>query len=361
MNKQEILKSHVFDLIYSDDHGVVANTQEEKINFLYNTFTSEYNHKINSLGTLKALEEWICGIPTAFKTFIYNGEVLEFLKENNLLNSKVDECESIDNYWRDVAKTIRSLFREFRVETPEDPRIIIANGRIKENLLYLPPVQLDRKTYQKVANVLNMIGGKWVGGKTKAFKFDKNPSALIKKYLEGEDVNFKKKFQYFATPQPLAEKIVSMADLKPSDKVLEPSAGQGAIIKEINKLGVIPSYFEIMDLNLEAINNDSSIKGEFLGKDFLKGDTNNQFDKIIANPPFSKNQDIKHIMKMYDSLKKNGALVSIASKHWTFANDKESVKFRQFVEENGHYETVDSGAFKESGTNIETTIVVLTK
>jgi len=205
-----------------------------------------------------------------------------------------------------------------------------------------------------------MIGGKWKGGKTKAFVFDKDPSDLIKKYLEGEDINFKKKFQFFATPQSLAEKIVSMADLKPTDEVLEPSAGQGAIIKEINKKGIRPGYFEIMDVNLEFLK-ENNIDGEFLGKDFLSYDSEKLFDKIIANPPFSKNQDIDHVMKMYSHLKVGGKLVSIMSKHWTFANEKKSREFKEFVENNGYYETVDSGVFKESGTNIETAIVVLGK
>jgi 16S rRNA G1207 methylase RsmC len=39
--------------------------------------------------------------------------------------------------------------------------------------------------------------------------------------------------------------------------------------------------------------------------DFIENRLNkNYFHKIIANPPFSKNQDVKHILKMYELLEK---------------------------------------------------------
>jgi len=42
---------------------------------------------------------------------------------------------------------------------------------VEGNLVKLPSGQLDRKLYQEVAKSLNLIGGKWKGGKTMAFVF----------------------------------------------------------------------------------------------------------------------------------------------------------------------------------------------
>lgn len=364
MNKQEIFREHVLENIDATDDDLILNTDEEKVNYLYNSFHSAYKLNLDRYKKRSdAIESWLRGLPCSINTLIYNDDIVSYLEGVKLLDENASDdkvCKTVEDYWIILGKTIDGLFKEFKVEKPTDIKIILSNSKIRDNLLYLPEVKYDRKTYQKVADILNMIGGKWKGGNTKAFVFDKNPSNLIKRYLNGEDVNFKKKFQFFATPQSLAEKIVSMANLMPEDSVLEPSAGQGALIKEINKKGIEPSYFEIMDINLEVLK-ENGIKGNFLGKDFLSFDSDEKFDKIIANPPFSKNQDIDHVMKMYSHLKKGGKLVSIMSKHWTFANDKKSKSFKDFVENNGHYETIDSGTFKESGTNIETTIVILEK
>ena len=60
----------------------------------------------------------------------------------------------------------------------------------------------------------------------------------------------KKEFQFFATPEKLADELVNLADLKQHDTILEPSAGQGAIVKAINKVcDVVPDCFELMDVN----------------------------------------------------------------------------------------------------------------
>jgi 16S rRNA G1207 methylase RsmC len=88
----------------------------------------------------------------------------------------------------------------------------------------------------------------------------------------------------------------------------------------------------------------------------------NKYDRIIANPPFTNNQDIDHIRQMYDFLKPGGRVVSIASKHWTFSNNKKETEFRDWLDKvNAEVQDVDAGAFKESGTNISTCIIIINK
>ena len=77
------------------------------------------------------------------------------------------------------------------------------------------------------------------------------------------------------------------------------------------------------------------------------------FDRIIANPPFNKNQDIDHVKAMYRRLRKGGVLVSITSKHWQVSNNKKETEFRSWLDEVGaDVEEIENGAFKESGTMI---------
>jgi hypothetical protein len=42
--------------------------------------------------------------------------------------------------------------------------------------VYLPPGNLDRKTYEAVNKALTAIGGKWTGGKVKAHVFPRDVS-----------------------------------------------------------------------------------------------------------------------------------------------------------------------------------------
>src|SRR5690606_24654585 len=52
----------------------------------------------------------------------------------------------------------------------------------------------------------------------------------------------------------------------------------------------------------------------------------------IMNPPFSKNRDIKHVKKAFNLLAPGGKMVAIMGNHFTFANDKEYVEFRDWLD-----------------------------
>ena len=250
-----------------------------------------------------------------------------------------------------------------------DTNDVLANCTVKGNIVTLPQVNLDRNQYVQVKKKFENIGGKWKGGKVSGFVFDKtsSPTELIKRILKGENVNLKKEFQFFATPLVLANKLVEYADLKPEDTVLEPSAGQGSIIEAICKDTVItPDCFELMEENrsiLEELRLHHSVQFRFniIGEDFLKSD-NKTYSKIIANPPFSKNQDITHVYKMYDKLDRGGRLVSIMSNHWRKSKNKKESEFRSWLNAKG-VQLIELGIneFKESGTAVSSVILILNK
>ena len=235
------------------------------------------------------------------------------------------------------------------------------------NTVHLPGVALDRKVYLEVKKALELIGGTWKGGKVQGFTFPHDPADLLVQIQGGEKRNIKKEFQFFGTPDKLADKLVKLAEVKESDLILEPSAGQGAIVNAIQRVlpGKIVGCFELMEINRTFLNKNRFVR--MLGEDFLEYAetpvlTYNFFDKIIANPPFSKNQDIDHIMLMFRCLKPKGRLVTMASKHWQFAGNKKEKAFREWLDEIGaEVIEVESGEFKESGTNIATCIIVIDK
>ncbi len=243
------------------------------------------------------------------------------------------------------------------------PEQILSGCTIDGMIVRLPVGQLDRKLYMEVANKLNLIGGTWKGGKIQGFVFREDPIELLQQITNGEKRNLKKEYQFFATPDELADKLVEMAEIKEHYVILEPSAGQGSIIKAIQRKcpEMIVDYFELMEINrsfLQKINFT-----HFIGEDFLKYPGEHYgYDRIIANPPFAKNQDIDHIYRMWEMLNIGGRLVTIASCHWEFSNGKKETTFRQWLTRvNAEIRHIPPGAFKESGTLIKSRIVIINK
>lgn len=240
---------------------------------------------------------------------------------------------------------------------------VLQASTIEGNHLRLPSYQLERSLYQQVAKALNLIGGKWTGGKIAAFVFPQDPAPLVQTIINGRQVNLQKEYQFFATPAIWAGRLVELADIEEYDMILEPSAGQGAIIKAIQaKHNNLVHYCELMELNrgiLAGIPNTKPLTDNFLT--FARSASfHGMFHKILANPPYSKNQDIIHIKAMHRLLAEGGKLVSFASKHWQFASGKKEADFRKWLNDLDHdVIEVPAGEFKESGTMIPTCIIVI--
>jgi predicted RNA methylase len=247
---------------------------------------------------------------------------------------------------------------------------VLKNSKIEDTIVKLPPDQLDRKIYLEVKSRLELIGGKWKGGKVQGFVFPEDPSELLEQISNCAIRNLKKEFQYFATPDDLADELVEAAFYAITDseednediKISEPSAGQGAIVKAINRYtgGAKDVYcFEAMPTNQTILKKISTVK--FLGDDFLSH-SGEKFDVIIANPPFSKNQDIDHIRKMWDCLNVGGRIVSVASNHWRLSDNKKETEFRNWINSiNADVIDIEAGRFKESGTEIAACYVIIDK
>lgn len=233
----------------------------------------------------------------------------------------------------------------------------IEKGKLENNIYFLPNIQMDRKEYLKVAEHLKFLGGKWNRGK-KGFVFDRKIENIEE--LLGDNISKKKDLQFFETPQGLAKELVDLVEVDNYVDILEPSAGRGAIIKEIKKVYHKKiQYCEIDETNrkyLDEINNLENV-----GNDFLKFNEMT-FDRIIANPPFSKNKDIDHIRHMFSLLRNKGILVSIASIHWQVSNNKKEKEFKQWLKDlNAEIIEIEAGKFKESGTMIGSVIIKIIK
>lgn len=243
---------------------------------------------------------------------------------------------------------------------------ILNKCNIEGNSVRLPAVQLERNEYTELEKMLLKAGAKKMRGKDFRFDFPTDAQPIIDKLLGGDKIDIKKEFQFFATPKELAEKMLKLADLKSTDFICEPSAGQGAIVDLIPKEFDNVFLYELNDLNRSVLES----KGYILtGDDFLKAkydNTNipvtNQFDKIIANPPFSKNQDCTHVQQMYNCLNEGGRIVTIMSNHWRESKNKKEMEFKAWLDNLDYsIDEIPRDTFKESGTSVSACLVIIDK
>lgn len=123
---------------------------------------------------------------------------------------------------------------------------------------------------------------------------------------------------------------------------------------------VVVDCYELMPENKEKLSKLDHIR--LLGDDFTQAEHPSEYDLIVANPPFSKNQDIRHVMQMYQDLKPGGTVAAITSRHWQQASEKVCKDFRAFLEEvSAQVYEIEEGAFKKSGTGVGTIAIVINK
>lgn len=234
---------------------------------------------------------------------------------------------------------------------------IIEQGTTEGRLYRLPAGQLDRKTYRAVNKVLVSLGGKW-NRKSKAHIFEMDISdAIDDVLLTGEVLDKKKELQFFETPKNITDKLIELAGIQSGHSCLEPSAGHGNIAEA---LGAIVGKGKVACIDLDPGNvRVLSSKGFVVYEgDFLKYKTKFTYDHIVMNPPFTRQQDITHVLKALLHLEKGGVLVSVMSNGVLFRTNKKTQDFWAEIKKNVHkIIQLPEGSFRMSGTMVSAIIL----
>ncbi len=217
--------------------------------------------------------------------------------------------------------------------------------------------QLDRKLYERTNKVLEAAGGKW-DRKAKAHLFADGAAERIDQILlTGNIVLPKDEFNYFPTPPDVVDRLMELADVRPGMRVLEPSAGQGAIANACRAAGGEVTCIELMPANVRALRDQGHSVSE---RDFLTMLPSPLMDRVVMNPPFARQADIKHVLHALQFLCDGGRLVSVMSASVTFRDNTLTQDFRALVSSrSGSIEELPEGAFKSSGTMVRTVIVTI--
>jgi 16S rRNA A1518/A1519 N6-dimethyltransferase RsmA/KsgA/DIM1 with predicted DNA glycosylase/AP lyase activity len=127
-------------------------------------------------------------------------------------------------------------------------------------------------------------------------------------------------YSKFYTPEHVADRLVSMVDIFDGMRILEPHAGNGALVEALRRTK--------KKLQITAIekNPNEKVRLQKCADDVIIADflniisTEISCDLIIANPPFGNGIDLNehlHHMVMQSGLSRNGIIVMIAPRDYT--------------------------------------------
>lgn len=186
--------------------------------------------------------------------------------------------------------------------------------------------------------------------------------------------------QAFYTPTALADEVAGVVFTgrdyygRPRGHgftVLEPSAGEGALTRAVIRAGcehitAIENDPHGTDMLIHLANRVNINDEHWLNvdpRDFFDVTTASYpelFDRVVMNPPFSNAQEVEHVLHAWTFVKPGGRLVSIMSKAVQYRTTGRYQAFSDFLQDKDvTIRPIKSGAFKESGTNVETVMVII--
>lgn len=121
--------------------------------------------------------------------------------------------------------------------------------------------------------------------------------------------------QLFVSSDEICGRLVDLANISNGDRILEPNAGTGAIVRAIRKVAPA-AVCDAVEINAELCQH---LRNEFEGLNVICSDfleywphaSEGNYSRIIMNPPFNQGADIKHILHARSLLIPGGVLTAV--------------------------------------------------
>lgn len=168
---------------------------------------------------------------------------------------------------------------------------------------------------------------------------------------------------FFATPAELVARMVAVSGIESGHRVLEPSAGEGALASALATLpGVRLTCYEAHPARVATLRDTLPANVTTFHLDFLRTAATPEYDCILMNPPFSRGADTLHVAHALACLAPGGRLVAIMSAGITFRSDIGTTALRRQIEAlDGIITALPSGTFKDVGTMVNTVMLIVDK
>jgi len=109
MTDYKKIENYIIDHIDGEGYGVALSTPEEKIDFVMQCFSTEYDNKYNRAvypNLTDRVADWLQGLPPCINIAFYNREILRLAVEWGSISEGAtlkQKDRILDNYWRFMA------------------------------------------------------------------------------------------------------------------------------------------------------------------------------------------------------------------------------------------------------------------
>ncbi|WP_018309648.1 DUF4942 domain-containing protein [Cupriavidus sp. UYPR2.512] len=173
-------------------------------------------------------------------------------------------------------------------------------------------------------------------------------------------------FQFYPTPIDLATRVWKKLKNKHPDRVLEPSAGKGHLLKamydEPQWHGRTYAHVDCCEIDFRHHADLRELGVKIVGHDFLAMESGACYSAIIGNPPFHNGE--KHVLKAWDLLWDGEVVMIINAETVRNPMSMERQRLVKLIEDFGDVEFVE-GAFEVEDavrkTSVDVAIVHLVK
>jgi hypothetical protein len=114
---------------------------------------------------------------------------------------------------------------------------------------------------------------------------------------------------FFPTPKAVIDRMLQIAKVEPSHRILDPNGGAGDICLAVRDLGV--PVVECFEINADLVQALTLLGFPPLGRDFLEAAPQPIYDRVVMNPPYSKDAYIDHVRAAYRWLAPSGELIAV--------------------------------------------------
>ncbi len=170
--------------------------------------------------------------------------------------------------------------------------------------------------------------------------------------------------QFYPTPEATVSDV--LRDVFPPNgaRVLEPSAGTGALVKGLLRKESVAhlTAIEVHPDRVARLRDIVDHRLEIREANFLQCAPSEEFDLLVMNPPFYGTHWMDHVRHAFAFLKPGGRLVSILPASAELKEDAKHLSFRRWAEQQARswrrmWRDLPSESFAESGTRINTVLL----
>lgn len=207
------------------------------------------------------------------------------------------------------------------------------------------------------------LGGKEFDGGVDSDEYDGFDRAVLDYYgnqkLNGRRDN-REGVDYFPTPEPLGYMMSQWGNIEEGDRVLEPSAGHGAIARYVPTSNVLTAVEPSNSLFAKLQMRCGGTARKYVNSIFENYDRVNKHEVVLMNPPFGRagRLAVDHVAKAFSHLSEGGRIVAIIPMGST------TMKFEKWYGEQKDAHLVGEVllpdiTFQQAGTSVRCRVVVI--